>query len=579
MVYEGKYEQVKEIIRNPSDHFPHFKYVEAVLNYELGKYSDASSILVNLIQQESNIDDDTLMIYIKISSAHVDWRLNRLQDASIKLLNIQKHLSKVELPDDERYFFETWLSHIESIISWSLGDIENAIELNKENLAKFQTIGNNRMASLSLNNLGVLYTERGKFVDGLLAFEQSFNINDEKYVADYARTKNNLSNLYRDLGEFSEAIKQAEEALEIQNTLGNPFEISGTLYSLVILYSQVKLSGKMVAYHSNLVKIAEETDDVTVFIRSELSSILVLKESFKLRDKYEALLRLKNLSKRTDIRSDLLVTTLKFYCELLFFDWKLTGDNELINEIQEILNRLQYISRYQKSILLESEVYFLKSQVDALENNFNQAKENLRVALQITQDNGYHNMAMRVSNALDQILQKETEYNNTESGDSSYQQDGTSIEDYFERYAISPHFKPKMEQEMPVMFLILKHEEGLLIYSHHFVDEEQINEHLLSSFISAVNSFASSTFKTGNLDRIKSGDFTLLINSNNNLMFVYIFRGYSYYGMPKLNYLADKLSELSVLNEVKDKYSISHNEQQILETEIMKVISAQYDRI
>ena len=110
-------------------------------------------------------------------------------------------------------------------------------------------------------------------------------------------------------------------------------------------------------------------------------------------------------------------------------------------------------------------------------------------------------------------------------------------------------------------------------------DEEQMNEHLLSSFISAVNSFASSTFKTGTLDRIKSGDFTLLINSNNNLMFVYIFRGYSYYGMPKLNYLADKLSELSVLNEVKDKYSITNNEKQILETEIMKVISAQYDRI
>ena len=71
-----------------------------------------------------------------------------------------------------------------------------------------------------LNNLGVLYTEQGKYEQAELLFRRALTLREQhfgKYHPEIARTLHDLAIFYQKQGNLSEAISLTERALEIRS--------------------------------------------------------------------------------------------------------------------------------------------------------------------------------------------------------------------------------------------------------------------------------------------------------------------------------------------------------------------------
>ncbi len=91
--------------------------------------------------------------------------------------------------------------------------------------------------ALTLNNLGNVYSNQGKWQEAITAFEQSLQIKRQLGdVHGVAQTLNNLGNVYRQQGHWQEAIAAYEQSLQIKRELGDVHGEGQTLANLGLLY-------------------------------------------------------------------------------------------------------------------------------------------------------------------------------------------------------------------------------------------------------------------------------------------------------------------------------------------------------
>jgi len=91
---------------------------------------------------------------------------------------------------------------------------------------------------------------------------------------------------------------------------------------------------------------------------------------------------------------------------------------------------------------------------------------------------------------------------------------------------------PELIDELPIMLLVIS-EGGIPAFSNSFTEEWSVDEDIISSFISAFNSFSEELFSKG-LDRAKFGDNMLVLDSIGSLTVCYLFKGQSYLAKQRL---------------------------------------------
>ena len=92
---------------------------------------------------------------------------------------------------------------------------------------------------------------------------------------------------------------------------------------------------------------------------------------------------------------------------------------------------------------------------------------------------------------------------------------------------------------------------GNVLYFENFQEHNGVNEHLIGSFLSAVNSFSQQTFReSGKLEIIQTGEFSILLHYIFNVILVYIFKGNSHYARKKMKGWALLLSKDKIVQDV-----------------------------
>jgi hypothetical protein len=79
--------------------------------------------------------------------------------------------------------------------------------------------------------------------------------------------------------------------------------------------------------------------------------------------------------------------------------------------------------------------------------------------------------------------------------------------------------------EEPILIMVLsKH--GVTLYARSFTSEATIEPQLVGAFISALNEFSQEMFSVrGSIERIEHGEYTMLVNPRDDLLFCYVFKG------------------------------------------------------
>jgi hypothetical protein len=98
---------------------------------------------------------------------------------------------------------------------------------------------------------------------------------------------------------------------------------------------------------------------------------------------------------------------------------------------------------------------------------------------------------------------------------------------------------PELLEEQPIFLLILS-EGGVPVYSHWFIRESDLGDHLFGGFLSSINAFIKDAFSEG-LDRASFGQYKLLMKSIAPFLICYIFKGPSYYALQRANLFIEKM--------------------------------------
>jgi hypothetical protein len=109
-----------------------------------------------------------------------------------------------------------------------------------------------------------------------------------------------------------------------------------------------------------------------------------------------------------------------------------------------------------------------------------------------------------------------------------------------------PADTPELIEEESVLLLITA-EGGTLVFSNSFTEDVSFEEDLVSSFLSAFNTFSGELFSKG-LDRAKFGEYMILMEVLNSFSICYMFKGQTYLARQKLTQFTESLkNEPSVL--------------------------------
>jgi hypothetical protein len=107
-----------------------------------------------------------------------------------------------------------------------------------------------------------------------------------------------------------------------------------------------------------------------------------------------------------------------------------------------------------------------------------------------------------------------------------------------EKRAVEP---PKMETEQSILLIIISRT-GYIAFSNPFSAEMTIDESRMGDIISSFSKNVDQVFSE-TLDRIKIGEYMVMINPIESFSICYVFRGQSYSAGQKLNNFAEALKE------------------------------------
>jgi len=99
---------------------------------------------------------------------------------------------------------------------------------------------------------------------------------------------------------------------------------------------------------------------------------------------------------------------------------------------------------------------------------------------------------------------------------------------------------PEIVKEDPIQFMLIAAFGGFNVVSKEFQKGFRVDESLVSGFLSALTSFSDEVFAMP-LDRIKVGEYIMLMRAELPFLFCYVFKGESYSAMQKMTHFIDSL--------------------------------------
>jgi signal transduction histidine kinase/CheY-like chemotaxis protein len=151
---------------------------------------------------------------------------------------------------------------IEIVLEIRNYDIEEAFRLSNEIIDRSTKIDYQEGIGRGLNNKGACYWLKGEYDKGLNVLKDALKIAKHKQSLPLkARIYNNYGNIYRDLGDLSNASKYFQWALEINEKLGDELSQSAVLISISNLHFDLYDYENALEYAKRCLEIFRKYDD------------------------------------------------------------------------------------------------------------------------------------------------------------------------------------------------------------------------------------------------------------------------------------------------------------------------------
>lgn len=271
----------KNLMRFPEEHAKNSCNIQIYLgevNRLWGKYSEASECFYKAeelaIRQKSKSLLGRVYIYESIMRASKGEDSGNLIDESLNLL-----------PEDDNYGLA--FAYNTKGITYLFGEkVEESLDYFNKALKYYEKINDTFGQVKVLHNMGFAHSMLGSFEHSRETYEMSIKQAESSNKVPYIMTYNNIAIIYNYLGNFNEAHKFAEKALEISQKLKYKRDMSYAYWTLGMISTNLEDFLKAENYFNESLSIGLELGDrqVQAYALSGLSEISRLQEKLSKAD-------------------------------------------------------------------------------------------------------------------------------------------------------------------------------------------------------------------------------------------------------------------------------------------------------
>ena len=518
----------------------------------IGKFKEGKEYLKTSLSIAEELDCEVGIIWNLIHLGAIEYHLRNLDTA----MSYAERCLKICEPKDYKHS----ASECYEIIGHCLvkkGYLDKALHYFQKALVNRIETGYKNLIPHNYYNIGNLYIQKGELREALEYLNQILEMpeikEDEVTKPAYLTT---IGRIYGELGDFSTAKKYLMEAIDLlKNKEGYIFHyqnfslsITRTLHGLIAILIEIKEDSMVDFYLEELHKLSQKYPEMRQFDHLyRLDKAIYLKSSDRLMEKMKAGTILKKIIKEKIIDYEITTEAMTNLCEILINELELTGNNEILEEIESISDRLLEIAQSQYLFDLLAKTYFFKAKISLLQLNISNARLLLTRAQKTANEHGLERLANKISNEYDSLLDKIDEWEEKKRKKIPLQE---RIADSKNDFLFSKMVNSKMttfsnDIDIPVYIVILSSKKGDSIYNKAFQDIK-INENLIAGFISAINMFGKEALSSsGSIDRIRHGEYNIILQSQEDLIFSYVFKGQALSAISKLEKFISKLLKLN----------------------------------
>lgn len=134
-----------------------------------------------------------------------------------------------------------WLSATYNLLGrtlYRMGDLDNALYYHNKHLALSRELGEREGEAVALNNIAMIYKDKGDYDKALEYFQQALKLSedDEQRATAY----NNIAIIYSDKGDYNKAIEYLQKAIELGERVGDYHGVAQTYLNLGDTYREAK---------------------------------------------------------------------------------------------------------------------------------------------------------------------------------------------------------------------------------------------------------------------------------------------------------------------------------------------------
>ncbi|MHA1210990.1 MAG: tetratricopeptide repeat protein [Candidatus Heimdallarchaeota archaeon] len=305
--------------------------------------------------------------------------------------------------------FALWMK---AIIDWHSGSIEKAVEYLYEGIEISNANNDTFISTLLSISLSAALNDKGEYDKALEIGRDSFKI-FKQYNNIWTNSfyYESLGKIYYTTGNFNLAMKNAKTSLQLRKKI--PW-IKGMVHSLFLLVIISIDKNDVISYNMYLEELKNlvESNLNPYFVQiARISQALVLKASTRPRDWMKALDILESIADEEPENKNYAIIALNNLCELLMIEFSISGDVNVLEELEEHIERLEKIAKSQNNYALRLEAaniqiltLWLKAQFSMADLDIQNARNLLLETRVLADKEGLFKLAEKMNQQQEKLL-------------------------------------------------------------------------------------------------------------------------------------------------------------------------------
>ncbi|MCE7746804.1 MAG: tetratricopeptide repeat protein [Candidatus Heimdallarchaeota archaeon] len=514
------------------------------------------------------------------------WRLGKFEESLLMIERVENYAKNAIIGEETTVMMEieTQIQFHKSCI-YCFTDLKRSVEHVNKSLNLSEEVENEVLYARSLFRKGKILTYQGKLDESHEILDKSLEIG--KKLNDHSIMANSLvalGEIHRLKGDFAQALQFFNTALILHQKIGNNYGMAITYNNVgIVYYSQGDYDNSFEYFTKSLERALEidfkftvveslfylinilltrddffeakehldisrnasiDQHDTMIYYYSQLSEAVYHKKANRFASLGKAQEILEYIISKNLVYQEINIHAMLNLCEILLHELRFTNNPEILEDLEEISNKLLNIAKEQISRSLLAEVYWLKGRLALVDADIDKSTGFLSQAQIIAEGQNLENLARKISSDHDAIITEYASWKNIieENASLADRIKASQVDKLVLNMINRATFDlEEIENDAPVMLMILD-DNGIPFFSYQFGDEDQVNQVIFSGFLTAINNIIQEVFSTeGSLRRIEHQNYLLIFSQVDNVIICYAFKGSSYSASKKMESFRSRL--------------------------------------